>query len=106
MAAKVVEVIQINCPHGCTCEPVLDNEARLLSDGVNVIEPDPLTVAGGVGTARISAGRFDQLVAGYLENQFELGWFLNLKKCNIRYQVTSYLVIRFKNGRIECSRTS
>jgi len=62
LAAKVVEVIEINGPNGRTGVPVVHDEAGLLPDGVDVIEADPLTVSESVWAAGIRGCRFGQLV--------------------------------------------
>ena len=48
-AAPVGEVIQIEGPDHGPAEPVVQDELRLLPDGLGVVEADPLEAGGSVG---------------------------------------------------------
>ena len=64
LAAEVVEVVEVDGPDGRATEAVVDNQVRLLRDGLDVVIADPLPSAGRVGAAAVGAGRLGQLVGG------------------------------------------
>ena len=64
LAAEVVEVVEVDGPDGRAAEAVVDDQVRLLRDGLDVVIADPLPSAGRVGAAAVGAGRLGQLVGG------------------------------------------
>ena len=61
---NAVEVVEVDGPDGRATEAVVDNQVRLLRDGLDVVIADPLPSAGRGGAAAVGAGRLGQLVGG------------------------------------------